>query len=282
LLKRGKTIGAELTFSDHLGGFYSRDGCGGGMKGLEAKHRAGDPLEEAMVLLQDIVQAFDLPDVDGALDAAHQIRNPVAGLVARAEAFATARPQDLPARSQSLLSSARQTGRLTNQLLNFERMQGRELRKFREQVDLRALFEAITRAFAERVLMSGMNVTFEVEGPPRSETGDPIMLAEMLENLLLNAQTHAGAQASVLVRLVFEPDRVVLVVTDDGPGLPDKLHETGTARIFDRFYSAGKGGSGLGLAIVKDVARNHAGDVNIRPSMQGLTLQIDLFNAGPP
>jgi hypothetical protein len=69
LLKRGKTIGAELTFSDHVGGFYSRDGCGGGMKGLEAKHRAGDPLDEAMVLLQDIVQAFDLPDVDGTPDA---------------------------------------------------------------------------------------------------------------------------------------------------------------------------------------------------------------------
>lgn len=44
----------------------SRDGCGSRMEGLEAQHRAGDPLDEAMILFKNVVEVFDLPDRDHA------------------------------------------------------------------------------------------------------------------------------------------------------------------------------------------------------------------------
>jgi signal transduction histidine kinase len=95
--------------------------------------------------------------------------------------------------------------------------------------------------------------------------------------LLHNAQTYAGEGSTVSVQLDFLPDQLRLVVADDGPGLSAELQKAGGGRIFDRFFCAGKNSTGLGLAIVREVARNHAGDVEILTAARGLKLQIDLF-----
>lgn len=52
-----------------MSGFDPGDGGGSRMEGLEAYHRAGDPLDETMVLLKNVVQVFDLPDLDDAAAA---------------------------------------------------------------------------------------------------------------------------------------------------------------------------------------------------------------------
>lgn len=52
--------------ADHVGDLDPRDGCGSRMEGLEAQHRAGDPLDEAMILFKNVVEVFDLPDRDHA------------------------------------------------------------------------------------------------------------------------------------------------------------------------------------------------------------------------
>ncbi len=56
----------EMTLSDHVGDLDTCDSCGGGMEGFEAHHCAGDPLDESVVLFQDVVEVFDLPDRDDA------------------------------------------------------------------------------------------------------------------------------------------------------------------------------------------------------------------------
>jgi hypothetical protein len=65
LLKRGEAVGMELPFSDHVRGLDPSQGRLGRMEGLETKHRARDPLYEAMVLFNDVVEVFDLQDLDG-------------------------------------------------------------------------------------------------------------------------------------------------------------------------------------------------------------------------
>jgi two-component system OmpR family sensor kinase len=80
-----------------------------------------------------------------------------------------------------------------------------------------------------------------------------------VDNLLANVQTHTpeGTVATVTARQDGS-GRIVIEVSDDGPGVPaDKL-----PRIFDRFYRAGasrRTGSGLGLAIVSQIATAHQG-----------------------
>jgi hypothetical protein len=62
---------AELTLADHVRGLNSRQGRGRGrgMERLEAHHRRGDTLDEAVILIQDIIEVFNLPDLDDAAAA---------------------------------------------------------------------------------------------------------------------------------------------------------------------------------------------------------------------
>ncbi len=62
-----KIIGAELSLADDVCGLDAGDGCGSGMERLEAQHRSGDALDEAVVLLKNVIQVFDLQDFDEGL-----------------------------------------------------------------------------------------------------------------------------------------------------------------------------------------------------------------------
>jgi hypothetical protein len=65
LLKCGKAVGMELPLSDHMRGLDPSQGRLGRMECLEAKHGARDPLYEAMILFDDVVEVFDLQYLDG-------------------------------------------------------------------------------------------------------------------------------------------------------------------------------------------------------------------------
>ena len=84
-------------------------------------------------------------------------------------------------------------------------------------------------------------------------------LRRLVTNLLDNAHRHAGDRVAVELRA--EGGRAVLVVVDDGPGIPADERE----RVFGRFTrldearTAGSGGTGLGLAIVREIAERHGG-----------------------
>lgn len=94
-------------------------------------------------------------------------------------------------------------------------------------------------------------------------TGSRGQLARVIGNLLDNAQRHAVSSATVEVRA--ERGGAVVVVTDDGAGVP----EAERTRIFERFVrlddarARDDGGAGLGLAIARDVATRHGGRLTV-------------------
>ncbi|HEX2185008.1 MAG TPA: HAMP domain-containing sensor histidine kinase, partial [Chloroflexota bacterium] len=103
-----------------------------------------------------------------------------------------------------------------------------------------------------------------VEAEPVTVHGDEDRLRQLVGNLVENALRHASsATHAVRVLVRRQPPRVLLVVEDDGPGLPPDA----VTRVFDRFYrvdrarSRAHGGTGLGLAIVRHVAEAHDGRV---------------------
>ena len=94
---------------------------------------------------------------------------------------------------------------------------------------------------------------------------DPILLAELLKNLVSNAIAYAGQGAIVTVRVLRTAAGTVLEVEDNGPGIePQHL-----SRLFERFYRVEKsrnrneGGSGLGLAIVKHIIETHGQQIQV-------------------
>jgi signal transduction histidine kinase len=91
----------------------------------------------------------------------------------------------------------------------------------------------------------------------------PTLIRRAVANLIDNAVKYGG---SARVRIVHDIDRVVIVVDDDGPGIPLEEHE----KVFAPFYrreparDPAKAGVGLGLSIARTVAREHGGDVTLR------------------
>ena len=100
--------------------------------------------------------------------------------------------------------------------------------------------------------------------------GEPKSLCHLVRNLLDNAARHAASRVEVSTRL--EEGAPVLLVDDDGPGIP----EAERVRVFERFTrlsparSRGDGGgAGLGLALVRRIAEQHGGTVRVERSPLG-------------
>ncbi|WP_126975177.1 sensor histidine kinase [Frigidibacter oleivorans] len=210
-------------------------------------------------------------------DAAHQMRNPVAAIQSLAEAAISAPDEaELRSRVQDVAESARHTSRLTSQLLSLERVRGRSLRLLAKPLDLVALVRNKVRPFAETQLRRGVDVGFSVTGTPEPVACDPVLIEELVTNILDNAAKYAlrpGGQMDAVVS--FEPDVVRLRFSDDGPGIPEDLRE----RIFDRFFRIDTdhaSGCGLGLAIVHDVAQGHGGTVRCLSNEKGSTFEVVL------
>lgn len=226
-------------------------------------------------LFQRLSQAFALRDAFIS-DAAHQMRNPVAAIQSQAEAAMTAPDEpELRARVARLTETARATSRLTSQLLSLERVKGRSLKELFQTTDLAHLLRRRILPFAEHQLRRGVDVSFAIEGEERPVTCDPVLIEEMLANLLDNAARYGlrpGGRLEVLLQ--FHPDTVLLRVWDDGPGIDPAQ----TERIFDRFFridTEQSPGCGLGLAIVQDVARQHDGAARCIAG-PGCTIEVQL------
>jgi signal transduction histidine kinase len=118
--------------------------------------------------------------------------------------------------------------------------------------------------------VAGTGLAVDTSGVAASRVhGDAIALGQVVRNLVDNAARHAHSQLRVSV--TPEPGRVVLVVEDDGPGIPVSDRQ----RVFERFVRLDEarardiGGSGLGLAIVREVVAGHGGSVGVEDAPLG-------------
>jgi signal transduction histidine kinase len=207
-------------------------------------------------------------------DAAHELRTPIAGVQAVAEAAIAPgmAPEDRERLHLLLLREARRAGRLVDDLLVLARLDaGLELR--REPVDLLEL----ARSEAERAQLVAPDQRVEVRGEPVTVRGDATRLAQVLGNLLDNARRHGGP--GEVTATVSGADPATVLVTDAGPGIPVADRE----RIFDRLVRLDEargedGGAGLGLAIARGIARAHGGDLRCvdPPSGHGAAFELAL------
>lgn len=194
----------------------------------------------------------------------HELRSPVAALVAIAGAYPDA---DEPTRRR-LVELARTAGVSLDGLLTH--VSAATLGLFR--VDL----GGIARDACEAAALGGHAVVAETEEDDAGlVVGDAERLRQALDNLIGNAIGHSPAGETVSVTTERCGDSVVVAVTDRGEGIASG--ELG--RIFEpgvRATSA-RPGSGLGLAVVREIAREHGGDVDVKSSPgQGAVFRLVL------
>lgn len=206
-------------------------------------------------------------------NAAHQLRNPIAGVLALAEAVENAPTAEATkSRSAELVTAARDAAHLTNQLLSFERARGADIAQTGAHFDLTSHCHALVKRFESTQLRDAPNIKLTTSFPDEEAIvfGDALMVEEAILNLLRNALIHGGATLTEMeLGLWLEADEVHLSVSDNGVGIPeDKLNLAAS-----RFAQADAGpGSGLGLPIAIQVVENHGGTLRFAGSETGLSI----------
>lgn len=208
-------------------------------------------------------------------DAAHQLRNPLAGIHALAESILTAKSLPIAkSRANDLIGATQHASKLANRLLRLERIQAQSLNDNYEKVDLAALVLTIVQEFKPTMHSHGVTLTLDAVSTPAIVIGDAVMLGEAITNLLDNALAHGGSGLStVTVNLSAENDNAVLRVTDNGVGVA----AADIPKVMARFGQADPGeGSGLGLPIAEAVASRHGGSLKLVPQSGGLSVCLSL------
>jgi len=198
-------------------------------------------------------------------DASHELRSPLASIRQTAEVTRT-HPGALPEGelADAVLQESARMQRLVEQLLLLTRADEGAITQTPRDVDL----DDLALAVARRVHRPGLRVDTAGIGAGRVR-GDQVALTQVVQNLVDNGARHAGAVVALAVQKT--EDGVVLVVEDDGPGIPAEHRQ----RVFDRFVRLDEarardaGGSGLGLAIVQEIVAAHGGTVDISASDLG-------------
>jgi two-component system sensor histidine kinase TctE len=221
-------------------------------------------------------------------DAAHQMKTPLAGLRTQAE---LALRQDASAevhRSlEQIATSSEHAARLVTQLLALARAENRMSGQIFTPVEIGDVARSAVRDWVQAALAKQMDLGYE--GPETPEEaieveGNPVMLREMLSNLIDNAirYTPSGGRITVRVRRDDVAQVAHLEVEDTGLGIPAAERE----RVVERFYRIlGRegDGSGLGLAIVREIATMHGGTLTIEdnvyqtsPRLAGTLVRVSL------
>ena len=115
---------------------------------------------------------------------------------------------------------------------------------------------------ADQTLLFGLDLAFEIPDGEMPAAIDQEMLHRVLANVIRNAaQALRGAgkrPGRVHVAAIIEPERFVITVDDDGPGIPEAVKEA----LFDPYVSTKRDGTGLGLSIVKKIIVDHGGSID--------------------
>lgn len=299
LRRCGASLVVPMSFEKRLSGFvglgdkesgawYSREDIGLlqtlANQGAVAVQNAGSYRalaqvnEELRAAQSRLVEAERLAAI-GELSAAvaHGIRNPLAGIKAAAQLARMDLPADHPMQESihDILSESQKLEARIKTLLDF----AKPFEPHPSRREIKPLVESAVTSL--RSQMSEHNVEVQVDIEPRDLAADidGAQIEEVLLALMSNAveaMSGAGRKAGrirVSGRPGADSDRVLLLVADNGPGIPaDQL-----GRVFRLFFTTKSSGTGFGLAVAKKVVERHGGTIEVTSAPgEGACFHIDL------
>ena len=225
-------------------------------------------------LFSQLRKAFTEKD-DFIANAAHQLRNPIAGIQSQAEAAERSKTlESMKLRVKDVAKAAKQTSRLTQQLLSMEHISQRSIKSEFKDVDLVKITQEVLTKFALRADKQKVNLSLDSAEQSIRITGSETYLGEAIDNLIDNALLYGCPNGGVIhVELKLEDHSAVLVIKDNGNGIKAELIDS----VFDRFFhdsESSNTGSGLGLSIAKTVIELHDGKLNLNSDNNGTSLSI--------
>ena len=202
---------------------------------------------------------------DFVSNVSHELKTPLTSIRMFAELMQSGNPAP-EKRAQYLriiMAEAERLTRLINNVLDFARMERKQKRYDLRPLDLHALLARTWEGHELHLRENGFSTRWQAAPPPYRVVGDEDALAQIIVNLLSNAEKYSGERKEVELHSYVDGGSVFVSVLDRGSGVPAGEE----AKIFEAFYRAhdslasGIQGSGLGLTLAQRIAREHGGEI---------------------
>jgi two-component system sensor histidine kinase FlrB len=249
--------------------------------------RSLDPEPGQIVLLMDVTEQHALQHMlnrhrrlsamgEMAASLAHQVRTPLASALLYVSHLARADLSDDGRRrfTDKVIGRLRHLERMINDMLQFARGGSFDMEDF--PVEL--LVDEFTQSLEPQLQACCGELELQNQAAGSNLRGNREALQSALSNLATNAIEACGQRAQLCLEIRRnDQDELVLLLHDNGPGIPAAVQE----RLFTPFFTTRPNGTGLGLAVVRAIARAHQGDVWVtsKPG-QGSTFGIRIPAAG--
>ena len=209
-------------------------------------------------------------------DVAHEIKNPLASLRSAVGTLRLIKREDQREKLLDVIDhDVRRLDRLVSDISNASRLDSELVKEEEEPFDLLAMIGNLGQYLGEDARKRGIDFITDLPETPIIVHGLEARLAQVFVNLITNAVSFCEDGDAIRVWARQRENRVLVVVEDTGPGIPDQA----LSKIFKRFYSQRPdehfgNNSGLGLAISKQIVEAHGGVIwaeNIRPTEADIT-----------
>nr|WP_174821503.1 ATP-binding protein [Ruegeria arenilitoris] len=211
-----------------------------------------------------------------AADVAHEIKNPLASLQSAVGTLRVVKRDDQRDKLLGVIEhDVRRLDRLVSDISNASRLDAELVKEEEQPFDLLKLLGNIGQYLGEEARTKGIDYITDLPSQPIVVNGLEARLAQVFVNLITNAISFCEDSDAIRVWVRRRENRVLIVVEDTGPGIPEQA----LTKIFKRFYSQRPdehfgNNSGLGLAISKQIVEAHGGVIwaeNIRPTEADVT-----------
>ena len=213
-------------------------------------------------------------------NASHELRTPIFSLGGFIELLEEEdpSPEDRAEFVRTMRQQITRLTKLTTDLLDLSQLDSGAVAMATQRVDLSSLAREVARELGPRADGHGSRLELRTPDHPVLASADPDRVRQIIRILLDNALAHTPEGTNVTVTAYSVDHRAELTVSDDGPGIPQRIQ----GRVFERFYTADSaGGSGLGLAIARELAQRMHGRVTIASSKRFTAFTLDLPPASP-
>lgn len=233
------------------------------------------PLARTFNEMQRRLAELDVARKQFIANASHELRTPIFSLGGFVELLEEEDPS--PEEREEFVRTMRQQierlTKLTADLLDLSQLDAGAMVMQARPVDLGELAREAAREFGPRAEIHGSRLHLRTAARPVLALADRDRVRQIIRILLDNALTHTPVGTNVTVTANFTNRRAALVVSDEGAGIPQRVH----GRIFERFYTGDSaGGSGLGLAIASELATRMNGHIAVSSSRRFTAFTLDL------
>jgi signal transduction histidine kinase len=220
---------------------------------------------------------------DFVSNVSHELKTPLTSIRMFAEMMqsGSATEEKRPQYLRIIVAEAERLTRLINNVLDFARLERKQKRYDFHPLDLHEVLARTWEGHELHLREQGFTTRWQAAPPPYPVRGDDDALAQILVNLLSNAEKYSTDRKEVEIHSYLTENSVHVSVLDRGSGVPPGEE----AKIFEAFYRAhdslasGIQGSGLGLTLAQRLAKEHGGEITYQAREGGgsnVTLRLPL------